>query len=171
MGTDRMTIMVGVNLAGFYEDTARYRWAFLAIVPLALLLLAGGGWLIAVRALRPVSLITNTAERITARALDQRIPQVNADRELARLVEVINGMLDRLEKSFSQAVRFSADAAHELQTPLTILQGELDYALQHAPDGSEEQQRYSGLLEEVQRLKAIVQKLLILARADAGWKV
>jgi two-component system, OmpR family, heavy metal sensor histidine kinase CusS len=77
-------------------------------------------------------------------------------------------MLERLEKSFGQAVRFSADAAHELQTPLTILQGELDEAVQHAPVGSEEQRRYSGLLEEVQRLKAIVQKLLILARADAG---
>jgi signal transduction histidine kinase len=77
-------------------------------------------------------------------------------------------MLDRLQRSFGQAVRFSADAAHELQTPLTILQGELDDAVKHAATGSEEQQRYSGLLEEVQRLKAIVQKLLILSRADAG---
>ena len=168
MGSDRITMMVGVNMAGFYEDADRYRMAFLGVIPVALLLLAGGGWLLARRALKPVSLITRTAEGITVRDLDQRVPLVDADRELSRLVEVINGMLDRLEKSFSQAVRFSADAAHELQTPLTILQGELDYALQHAPVGSEEQQRYSGLLEEVQRLKAIVQKLLILARADAG---
>ena len=142
--------------------------SFSGIVPIVLLLLAGGGWLISQRALKPVALITRTAEGITVRALDQRIPLVNSDRELSRLVEVINGMLDRLEKSFGQAVRFSADAAHELQTPLTILQGELDAAVQHAPVGSEEQQRASGLLEEVQRLKAIVQKLLILARADAG---
>jgi len=83
-------------------------------------------------------------------------------------VNVINGMLDRLEKSFGQAVRFSADAAHELQTPLTILQGVLDDAVQHAPSDSDEQRRYGDLLEEVQRLKVIVQKLLILARADAG---
>ena len=168
MGSDRMTMMVGVNMAGFYEDAARYRMALLGIIPVALLLLAGGGWVLARRALKPVALITRTAERITGRDLVRRVPAVEADRELSRLVEVINGMLDRLEKSFGQAVRFSADAAHELQTPLTILQGELDYALQHAPVGSEEQQRYSGLLEEVQRLKAIVQKLLILARADAG---
>jgi heavy metal sensor kinase len=168
MGTDRVTIMVGVNMAGFYEDTDRYRKAFLAVVPILLILLAAGGWVIANRALRPVTLITRTAEKITAQALNQRIPQTDADRELTRLVEVINGMLDRLEKSFGQAVRFSADAAHELQTPLTILQGELDAAVQHAIVGSEEQQQYSDLLEEVQRLKAIVQKLLILARVDAG---
>lgn len=168
MGSDRITMMVGLNMAGYYEDAARYRMAFLGVIPVALLLLAGGGWLLARRALKPVALITRTAEGITVRDLDRRVPPADADRELSRLVEVINGMLDRLEKSFGQAVRFSADAAHELQTPLTILQGELDYALQHAPVGSEEQQRYSGLLEEVQRLKAIVQKLLILARADAG---
>jgi two-component system, OmpR family, heavy metal sensor histidine kinase CusS len=168
MGTDRITMMVGLNMTGFYEDANRYRRAFLSIVPIALLLLAVGGWLIAQRALKPVALITRTAEDMTARGLDQRIPMINGNSELSRLVDVINGMLDRLEKSFGQAVRFSADAAHELQTPLTILQGELDGAIQHASAGSEEQQRYSGLLEEVQRLKAIVQKLLILARADAG---
>lgn len=168
MGSDRITMMVGFNMAGFYEDAARYRRAFLSTVPIALLLLAGGGWVIARRALKPVALITRTAEGITVRALDQRVPLIDTDRELSRLVEVINGMLDRLEKSFGQAVRFSADAAHELQTPLTILQGELDDAVQHAAVGSEEQQRYSNLLEEVQRLKSVVQKLLILARADAG---
>ena len=168
MGTDRITVIAGANMAGLMEDVSRYRRTFLSVVPVALLLLAGGGWVIARRALKPVALITRTAEGITAHGLDRRVPLTDADRELARLVEVINGMLDRLEKSFGQAVRFSADAAHELQTPLTILQGELDDAVQHAPVGSEEQQRYSGLLEEVRQLKAIVQKLLILARADAG---
>jgi heavy metal sensor kinase len=168
MGSERITMMVGVNLAGYYQDAKRYQRAFLGIIPVALLLLAAGGWVIAQRALRPVSLITRTAESITARALDQRVPAVDADRELSRLVEVINGMLDRLEKSFGQAVRFSADAAHELQTPLTILQGELDEAVRNAPVGSDEQRRASSLLEEVQRLKAIVQKLLVLSRADAG---
>jgi two-component system, OmpR family, heavy metal sensor histidine kinase CusS len=168
MGSERITMMVGVNMAGYYQDAKRYRRAFLGIIPIALLMLAAGGWVIAQRALRPVALITRTAEGITARALGQRVPTVDADRELSRLVEVINGMLERLEKSFGHAVRFSADAAHELQTPLTILQGELDAAVQHAAVGSDEQRRASSLLEEVQRLKAIVQKLLVLARADAG---
>ena len=168
MGSERITMMVGMNMAGFYKDAESYRRAFLGTVPFALLILAVGGWVIARRALKPVTLITRTAEAITVRALNQRVPLTDSDSELSRLVEVINGMLDRLEKSFNQAIRFSGDAAHELQTPLTILQGELDDAIQHAPVGSEEQQRYSVLLEEVQRLKAIVQKLLILARVDAG---
>lgn len=129
MGSERITMMVGVKMAGYYEDADLYRAAFLSIIPVALLLLAGGGWVIAQRALKPVVMITRTAEKITVRGLHQRVPAVDADRELSRLVDVINGMLDRLEKSFGQAVRFSADAAHELQTPLTILQGELDAAV------------------------------------------
>ncbi|MCC6145207.1 MAG: two-component sensor histidine kinase, partial [Candidatus Hydrogenedentes bacterium] len=88
--------------------------------------------------------------------------------EFDRLVTVFNGMLERLEKSFHQATRFSADAAHELKTPLTILQGELERGIQHAETGSVEQERYGRLLEEVQRVKSITRKLLLLSMADAG---
>jgi two-component system, OmpR family, heavy metal sensor histidine kinase CusS len=168
MGSERITMMVGANMAEYYSEMSRYRKALLSAIPIALLLLAAGGWFISQRALRPVALVTRTAEKITARALDQRIPPVQSDKEISRLVDVINGMLDRIERSYGQAVRFSADAAHELQTPLAIIQGELDNAVQQAPVGSEEQQRAGGLLEEVQRLKSIIQKLLILARADTG---
>ena len=118
--------------------------------------------------MRPVRLITGIAEKITAQGLDQRIPVAKADAEFLRLIRVINGMLNRLERGFQQAVRFSADAAHELQTPLTILQGMLDDAVRHSAPGSAEQQRSSELLEEVQGLKVIIRKLLILSRADAG---
>lgn len=168
MGHQYTTILIGLNMTGFYEDADRYRTNFFLAIPAALLLMAGGGWWLAQRSLRPVSLITETAEKMTAQALDQRIPTAKADTEFQRLIKVINAMLERLEGGFQQAVRFSADAAHELQTPLTVLQGLLDDAIRHAETGSAEQQRSSDLLEEVQRLKAIVRKLLILSRADAG---
>ena len=168
MGNQRITILIGLNMAEFYEDADHYRNSFLLVAPLALLLMAGGGWWLAQRALRPVGLITETAEKISAQGLDQRIPSGKADSEFQRLINVINAMLDRLEGGFQQAVRFSADAAHELQTPLTVLQGMLDDAIRHSEPGSAEQQRSSELLEEVQRLKTIVRKLLILSRADAG---
>jgi len=163
-----VTMTIAMDLAEYRGDIRRFKEALLFIFPVALLVLGLGSWLLAARAFRPVAEMTRIAETITARGLDKRLPDGAPDRELAGLAEVINGMLDRLEKSFLQAQRFSADAAHELQTPLAILQGELEQAIQEADAGSVQQAQYHHLLEEVQRLKAIVQKLLLLARVDAG---
>ena len=168
MGHDRNSAIIGMDMTAFLADNDRYRNLFLVTCPLALALLAGGGWWLATRALRPIEVITRTAARITARGLNERIPDLRTDGELADLVDVMNGMLERLERSFRQAARFGADAAHELKTPLTILQGHLEQALQEAPDSSSEQRTYGELLAEVQRLRAIIRKLLLLAQADAG---
>lgn len=168
MGNTRLTMILEINLENFNSEMQQVRNAFFIVLPVALLLIAAGGWLLAQRALRPVTALTQTAEQITVRGLDQRIPVEDKDKEFMRLITVFNRMMDRLEKSFGQAVRFSADAAHELKTPLTILQGQLEQAVQGAQAGSEEQRTYSELLEEVQRLKAITRKLLLLSRADSG---
>jgi signal transduction histidine kinase len=163
-----MTVLMAMDMDIFYRDIKQFRVIFFTTVPAGLILLALAGWFLADRAMRPVAIIAKTAEGITSKDLDQRIPMVGKDVELERLVTVCNHMLDRLEKGYRQAVRFSADAAHELQTPLTILQGELDNAIQTAEIGSAEQQRYSELLQEVSGLKGIIQKLLLLAHADEG---
>lgn len=163
-----LVVIMAMNMEVFYQDIKGFQSAFLVAVAVGLVLLAGAGWFLAGRAMQPVARIADTAEGITALGLDQRIPIVSSDTELERLVRVCNDMLDRLEKSYRQAVRFSADAAHELQTPLTILQGELDNAIQSSEAGSLEQQRYSMLLEELSNLKTVVQKLLLLAHADEG---
>ncbi|MBN2164415.1 MAG: HAMP domain-containing protein [Pontiellaceae bacterium] len=168
LASSSKTIFVAMDMDAFYAEINHFRNTFAAAVLLGLLLCGFTGWFLSGRAMRPVAVIANTAEGITARGLDQRIPAVGKDVELDRLVHVFNGMLDRLEKSYHQAVRFSADAAHELQTPLTILQGELDNAIQSADAGSDEQQCYSMLLDELRNLKAVVQKLLLLAHADEG---
>jgi two-component system heavy metal sensor histidine kinase CusS len=163
-----VTFVLGLNMARVNREMRGLRDAFLLALPAALLLIAAGGWWVAQRALRPILALTYAAEGITAKGLDQRIPEEGGDGELARLVHVFNGMLDRLERSFRQATRFSADAAHELKTPLAVLQGELEQALQEAPAASPQQQTLSRLLEEVQRLKTIVRKLLLLSLADSG---
>jgi signal transduction histidine kinase len=168
MGHERSTVVIGMDLTTFAAENDLYRNVFLVTCPLALLLLGGGGWWLATRTLRPIEMITRTAARINAQGLGERIPAVRSDDELARLVEVMNGMLERLERSFRQSARFSADAAHELKTPLTILQGQLEQALQEAVDSSPEQRNYGELLSEVQRLRSIIRKLLLLAQADAG---
>lgn len=168
MANREVVLALGMDLNDFHADVQRALRIFAVAAPIALLLLALAGWALARHALRPVNVLTQVAAEITAKGLDRRVAATGADREFQALVDVINRMLDRLERSFGQATRFSADAAHELRTPLTILQGELESHLQAAPAGSDEQRRYGGLLDEVQRLKSIVQKLLLLARADAG---
>ncbi len=168
MGSPYTTLVLAANVDEFDAELAQLRTAFLAAAPVALVLIGAGAWLLARRALRPVELLTSAAERMTARGLDQRIGAAGHDREFARLVTVFNEMMDRLEQSFRQATRFSADASHELKTPLALLQAELEAAVAAAPAGSAAQQTWTSLLEEVQRLKAIVQKLLLLSLADAG---
>ena len=166
-----VTLLLGVSLDSLNAEVLRFRNALLLAGPVALLLMIAVGWLLALLALRPVKIIAGTVEKITARNLDQRISVTRADHEFRQLITLINQMLDRIESSFKQAVRFSADAAHELKTPLTILQGELENALQAAADGSADQRTYKELLDEVQRLKSIIRKLLLLAQADSGQMV
>lgn len=168
MANPHIVMVLATDLERFHSDMARARVGLGGALLFACLLIGCGGWLISKRALRPVQALSDTARRITAKGLDQRIPSMHEAAEFQDLISVFNGMLDRLEKSFGQAVRFSADAAHELKTPLTILQGELEQALRGAPEGSEGQRIYSMLLDEVQRLKNITRKLLLLSTADAG---
>jgi len=123
---------------------------------------------IASQAIKPVNQLSESAEKTTAQGLNHRIPEQGTTGEFKRLVRVYNEMLSRLETSFNQASRFSADAAHELNTPITILMGHLDDALQSAETNSDEQERFGLLLQEVQRLKGIVDKLLLLSKADSG---
>lgn len=112
--------------------------------------------------------LTATIRRVTAQGLDQRIPTGPEDRDFAGLIAVFNEMLERLERSFKQASRFSGDAAHELKTPLAILQGQIEQALNREEAGSAHQIMLSGILDEVGRLSSISKKLLLLSQADAG---
>jgi heavy metal sensor kinase len=168
LGTVDTTLVIGLNYDAVRAELRRLRNGFLLALPVPLFLVGLGGWLVAGRALHPLRAIAETAERVTASGLDQRIPQSEEDSEIARVIQVLNRMMDRLEASFRQATRFSADASHELKTPLAIMQGELENALQAATPGSAEQQLFTNLLEEVQRLKGITRSLLLLAQADAG---
>jgi two-component system heavy metal sensor histidine kinase CusS len=162
------TLHVAVNLAAFQANVHHLRSVLVLSICGALFVLALGAWWVARRAMRPVSRLTEMAGGITAAELGQRIVDRGANLEFARLIRVFNEMLARLEASFQQAVRFSADASHELKTPLTVMQGEMETALQQAPAGSEAQQAFASQLEEIQRLNSMVGKLLLLSQADSG---
>lgn len=159
---------IGVDLAIIDAEMAAIRNAFLLAVPPALLLVGLGAGLVSGRALAPVRQLAAAMQNVTAKGLDQRLAIGREDREFRQLILVFNGMLERLERSFLQASRFSADAAHELKTPLAILQGQIEQAMAQAETGSPMQARLTGILDEVQRLGTISRKLLLLSLADAG---
>jgi len=146
----------------------RFLLVMAAVLPLAVLLAGSGGWLLARRALRPVDQMTEAARRISAEHLDERVHTTGTGDELDRLAATLNDMLGRLDVTFRQIRQFSADASHELQTPLTILQGELEVALR-APRTPDEYRRVlTSALEESKRIARLVEGLLLLSRADAG---
>ncbi|MBD2436547.1 ATP-binding protein [Nostoc sp. FACHB-110] len=161
-------VAIAVNQQTVNQEMATIQNIFLVSIPVALFMVAVGAWLISGGALRPIDQLTTVIQQVTVKGLDQRIPIGTTDVEFVELIQVFNQMLERLERSFTQASRFSADAAHELKTPLTILQGELERTLQQVDSGSEVQQRLSNLLDEVRRLSGIMRKLLLLSLADAG---
>ncbi len=141
--------------------------AYLLALPVVAAVAAVGAWSMAGRLTEPLTRLAAAAEGMEARTLHERLPETGGDDELARLTGVLNGLLERLEKSFAQASRFAADASHELRTPLAIMRGSIEEAI-HADPSAPEAPFLVGLLEENQRLAAIAEKLLLLARADAG---
>ena len=164
----RTEVAIAVDLGVLDGQAREEAAAFLLAIPAAMGMLAIGAWLISHQALRPIRRLVDSIGEVTAAGLDRRVPTDRETRELEQLIAAFNAMLERLERSFSQASRFSADAAHELRTPLAILQGEIERALQQAESGSDLQGLLSGLLDEVRRLEGISRKLLLLASADAG---
>jgi heavy metal sensor kinase len=161
-------VQVGLSLKNSYE-TRRHFVRILALVfPIALLLAAGGGWLLAHRVLAPVDQMTTAAQRIGAERLAERLEETGTGDELDRLATTLNAMLSRLDDAFRQIRQFSADASHELQTPLTILKGELEVALRSPRSPEAYQHILESALEEIDRIAVLVDGLMLLARADAG---
>ncbi len=160
--------VVAADLASVKADLqSAVQRALTLVIPLALLLTAAGAWLLASLSLRPVNRLRNAMKGVTKNALDKRLPSAGEDREFKELIADYNTMLARLEASFNQASRFSADAAHEIKTPLTILQGRIEQAISRS-DHRAIQDDLTAMLDEVGRLTTITRKLLWLSQADAG---
>lgn len=163
------TVFVGADLGTFQAEVDQVHTRFILAVGAGIALSALAGWMIASRAIRPINRIAQTAEQVTALGLDERIALTGReDREFARLINVLNAMMERLEDSFQHSARFSADASHELKTPLAVMRGELERGLNECDPGSDQEQRFIDLSEEVHRLNQITEALLTLSRADSG---
>jgi two-component system, OmpR family, heavy metal sensor histidine kinase CusS len=163
------TLFVGISKAQHQAEIRRMGLWYAAAASIGLGLAALAALWASRRAMRPLDRVVSTAQKLTASELEQRIPITREDdREFVQLIGVLNGMMERLEASFRQAVRFTADASHELKTPLAIMLASLDDALRTTQHGSVEHERLASLFEEATRLKTITQSLLLLSQADAG---
>ncbi len=145
-----------------YQEVARLA---LASIPIALILIGLGGWWIGCYAVRPVSSILRVVESVEPEELSTRIPHSSRDDEIGALARVINKMLDRIEKGYNQAKRFTENASHELRTPLAILQAELEAKMRNS---DKDLQEFEDMLSEIRRLKALTYSLLFLSKIDSG---
>ena len=162
------TLLLAAPLEPAAESVEDLLGAALIALPAVLLVVAGGSWWLARRALRPITRITQAAASITADRLGERLPVPETEDEIGRHIRVLNGMFDRLQRSFEQATRFTADASHELRTPLTIMRGQLEDALRSGSNTAEQERLLVDLLEETSGLQKTAENLLLLTRFDAG---
>ncbi len=155
------------------EEALRAEWRQLALgllfgLPVALAIAGLGGHWLARRALRPLDRMARHAERLTADNLAERLPVENPDDELGLLARVFNVSLGRIEESFAQLRRFTADVSHELRTPLTAIRSVGEVGLGDHPSEQGYREIIGSILEEADRLTVLVDTLLSLSRADAG---
>ncbi len=161
-------VQVAMPLRRTRQTLVRYVETLLVLVPLGAVLSAAGGWLLARRALRPVDRMSQSALKISAEDLSQRLERRGTQDEIDRLADTLNAMLGRLEAAFAEMQRFTADAAHELRTPLTALRGGIEIALRAERSPDEYRRVLASSIEEVDQLIRLAEDLLLLSRSTIG---
>lgn len=171
LGPGRTTLLVGTPL----EPVQRRLW------PLDRNLLVAGGsimalglagqWWISRQIFKPLKKIAQTAAGLSAKSLNGRIDPATVDVELRELAQVLNNTFARLEDSFQRQAAFTADASHELRTPLAVLRGQAELALSRPRENAEYVKALRVCQTSAERMADLVERLLTLARADAGFPV
>lgn len=161
-------VVVATAMDDFELAVDRFEFALDFSVPVILVVAALGGYWLSRRALSPVDEITQAARKIGAQDLGQRITVHKSGDELERLADTLNGMLARLESAFQRITKFTADASHELRTPVSVMRASAEIALRKSRSEEEYRQALAQILQESERLSQLIEQLLILARSDAG---
>lgn len=141
----------------------------LLLAPLMLLVSLAVAYVVAGRSFTPIDQLIGEVEAITdGRSLHRRVPTDAADEEISRLAETLNRMIGRLQTSFGGLRRFTADASHELKTPLTVVRADVERAMHPNASSHERMQALEEAIQEIARMSDLVDSLLTLARADEG---
>jgi two-component system heavy metal sensor histidine kinase CusS len=164
----RFRIVVATPLESMELTLRRLREVLLWATPAVLLVASMGGYWISRRALKPVDEITRAARTIGIQNLSLRLEVPASVDELARLSETWNGMLDRLEGAVKRLSQFTADASHELRTPMALIRATAELTLRRERSPETYREALAHILDETDRTTRLIEDLLLLARADAG---
>ncbi|MEB2346155.1 MAG: ATP-binding protein [Deltaproteobacteria bacterium] len=162
------TVQVLVYSRLFARSAARVRDAFFGALPVLLLVTAGLAWWLSRGSLRPIADMTRTARRISASQLDETIPRTGSGDELDQLAATLNDMLARVRDGVERVKRFSVDAAHQLRTPLTAMQNEIEVTLAKERTQNEYRVVLGDMLVQVATLSETVDGMLRLAQSEGG---
>ena len=161
-------LLVGRDIHQELADMRRFGWLLAGAGGLVLLLGLTGGWWVSTRTLRPIADISATAASISSGDLTQRISTAESESELGQLAGVLNCTFARLDAAFAQQARFTADAAHELRTPVTVMLTHAQNGLDSQCDNEEHREAFEASQRAAQRMRRLIESLLTLARLDSG---
>jgi heavy metal sensor kinase len=162
------TVQTGLPIDQIDRTLVLFRGYLLMFAPLLLLAAASGGFWLSRKALSPVDAITRSARTINAANLSDRLEKLTTGDELQRLSDTLNEMLGRIEQAFIRVTQFTADASHELRTPISLIRTEAEIALRRSRGDAEYREALRHILLEAERTSGLVEELLSLARADSG---
>jgi heavy metal sensor kinase len=168
VGGKRVVIQVARTEALMHYELRQLFFMLALGLPLGVAAAGAGAYSLARWALAPVDRMAERARHLTAERLSDRLPVGNPNDELGRLATVFNETLSRLESSFDQMRRFTADVSHELRTPLTAIRSVGEVGLRGHRDAPAYRGIIASMLEEVDRLACLVDRLLTLSRAELG---
>jgi two-component system, OmpR family, heavy metal sensor histidine kinase CusS len=168
VGGQSYLIQSAYEMDDFYGALEDFELLLFISIPLLLIGAAAGGYWISSRALAPVDQITQTARTISAQNLSSRLVVPNTGDELQRLSQTLNGMLERLEAAFKKITQFTADASHELRTPVAVMRTRAELSLRKARSPGEYREVIAEVLAELEKTSSLIEQLMFLARADSG---
>lgn len=167
VGERPLEIQLFAELEHLDEELTLVAHSLLVTVVITLVVAALVAYLLAIKTLAPVHALTRMTDEITAENLDLRLPVPNPSDELGHLATTINSMISRLQSSFEQVKRFTADASHELRTPIAVIRSEAELGIDQTVESSS-RERFQSILEESSRFATITSQLLELSRHDAA---
>lgn len=167
-GSLTYVLQLGTHLRFVRKSLSHFRSNILIAFPIALVLGSLGGWILARRSVSPIGYIASKTKSITSKTLGERLSPRGTGDEMDDLIGTINGMIARLESSFKRIVEFTADASHELKTPLCALRGEAEFLLSRERTSADYQEGLAHFIDRFDHLNRMINDLILLSKSDSS---